>query len=574
MRKLGMPAYLAINLDPYLGVIDIAPFDWDGSSLHTLYVRYYSYSVPIQIVLPFEPRGRFLFIWVISTQKFELYTMKKVKIMPRKATATVPTVEKTPEKTPVPKHVGKGKGEKAAKAPKAAKAIVKPSSVVQDIDTILDQTYDRKFTPMPWSGIIENVCPEYSGIVKLAQQEQENAKDGDILIPRTVQIVPTAPFLLAWMRANGLNRARKATHVQSLATRFRSDFDPSCTHFVLTTEQAVANGGHSGPAIALAFFVADGRFDNSMEDPYSGKGYALESLIGSEDFEWILSPDVEQGYIDSMGDRFRLTLVLNAPHSAVLKMDDIRLSAFDSDFIEMLPCLVRTCEDWQIKSAQLAQFGNGLYKRTQEPTESTIDGKKITKYGTLSKGGRLNAYEAPTRVVTFLPRIQESLVLLRSYDLSNQKDITFFNGLSESLGLKDVIVAMAVSSEIGRKNIALGLCTQTEFGAELCRKLTKPANAVGWSKPNSDWIVTALVTYGMNPHVSAANIPDDAWHQPKYRAAGWDIGQSNSDDESRQSVIEYVAGKIAGLTGNDDIVTSTERKARRKREAAVRAAKK
>jgi len=295
-----------------------------------------------------------------------------------------------------------------------------------------------------------------------------------------------------------------------------------------------------------------------------------ELFVGvSSDFEWIDGPEAEANALANLGDNLRCTLVLNAPASAVLKMDDVRLEASDENYLEMIPSICRMIEDYNVSAKLLAQVSNGLWKRTSYPTDvvdPNNDKKTVKKYGTVSIGGRLNKEESPVRVITFGPMILAGLIDLRE---ACGDSITFYNGLATpTLTLKDVLVAMALLDDSQRKRLAEALGKHSTFAENLSKKLTKPAQSQGWRKPSADWIITCLVKYGMSGTAALpTTLLDGSWHDPKFRASNWDIGGVDDNDETREEVFLRSAKIIANIVGNVDLITSSNKKAEREARA-------
>lgn len=484
-----------------------------------------------------------------------------------KSVATAPPAPKT---APVVEQVTPTAKKDIPTAP--AKVVKLPASKPLTRKELLKLIYAREFTPLNFDEIKRVVAPGYEALFQKARAQQSNPDASPIVI----QVLADYAFLIAYMRSNGANRSRKWNHVERLALEaFRgigpdgkpngAGFDPSCTHFVVTRNGAVANGGHSAPAMILAFY----HVEDIHQDMFSGVSTGFE-WIGKDDTSWL-------------PDKLLVTLVLNAPPESVLKMDDVRLKASGSDYIEMLPCLQKFIEDYAVSSKELDTWCAGMHKRTEDPIDikDPKTGKQRRKFGSVAVGGRLNATESPVRVISFAPMIIESLRILRSH--GGNKDIRFHNGLNPNagngLGLKDVLVAMAVlANNDQRERLAKAICKQSTIGEALATRLTRPVKSSGWSKPNADWIISFLVAVGLGKRVNPiADMPDsftdDKSQDETYRAASWDRGSTDESGQLRQTVYTDVGNEVAKMIGDPDLVKSIALKETRRTGAAKKAAK-
>lgn len=567
---------LAIAKDNSLLLFDLPPHHmpqrYKGRKSRPYRIPYYGKALLVVAVSRDEymkTQFPLTMLWSTSDQAFHQLApnkgqTRKVLTMPRKATSAVATATKSASKA----DKAKASVAKAIKEEKAPPAPVHlPETHVPTQEEILGMVYERKFEPIGWD-VIESACdPLYLPILKDAKKTGREA---------TIMVRPTVEFLRAYIKANGLNRPRKPSHCLYLAEHMRGNSDTklgysaSCTHFVLTVDRAVANGGHSSFAILATFYDArpeTGNWDGVLQ---TKDGKDLLPWDFMPNFSWIEgddAQDVQEQYIAlaEQNGGFRVTLVLNAPRESVLKMDDIRLQASDEDYIEMLPQLVKVIEDYALPADQLKQYARGLYLRTAEPIQD--EKTNAWKFGTLAKGGRLAANEAPIRAITFLPMIVEALNELRSY-AKDKKHVKFNSALSGVLSLKDAVIAMAVLSPTARKRLAKEICRSVPedgpdtFSTLLGDRLTPPANKkAAWSKPNADFIVQSLVSYGLFGKHELPTETDSPWHEPKNRADGWDKGQPNDDDVSRGEVIAKVGKEVAKLTGNADLIEAINRKA-------------
>jgi len=458
----------------------------------------------------------------------------------------------------------------AKKEPPKPVILKMPASKPLTRKELLKLIYAREFTPLSFDAIKRVVAPGYEALFQKARSQQSNPDAPPVVI----QVIADYEFLIAYMKSNGANRSRKWNHVERLAGEaFRgldtegkpngAGYDPSCTHFVVTRNGAVANGGHSAPAMVLAFFP----IKDEHKEMFAGVSTNFEINYG------FVVEDVSAHWTPSQ--QLLVTLVLNAPPESVLKMDDVRLKASGSDYIEMLPCLQKFIEDYSVSSQELDTWTAGLHKRTEDPIdiEDKVTGKQRRKFGSVAVGGRLNATEAPVRVISFAPMIIESLRILRSH--GQGRNISFSNALNphkgDGLGVKDMIVAMSVlANNTQRERLAKAICKPSTFGEALGVRLTKPARnqSTGYSKPNADWIISILVAYGIGKQVTPDTFTDDKYQIEDYRATSWDRGSTDESGQLRQSVYEEVGKEVAKMIGDPDLIKSITLKETRRKKAA------
>lgn len=362
-------------------------------------------------------------------------------------------------------------------------------------------------------------------------------------------------FLQLWIEANGLNRSPRWNHCEGLAAAFRSGFDTSCSHFVLCSDGYVGNGGHSGKAYALANFSKSFWGENSPHRIWDGESSQWVPAEPPVSKSWQFVPE----YIQDRDEYAQLAI--NAPITARLKMDDLRIGADYGDYIEMCDATASWLDSQNsIDTKTVAQSCLQWYNRTSQGKDG---------FGTIGKGGRQNRGDAPAWMLTIVPMLEDSLALLAD----ETGAIRLHNGLASSLALKDLLTAMIVSPQIGRERIAKSVTRETVFGAALCDKLTKPVGKAGkaWAKPKPDWIVTILVQHGRN---GKQELGDGDYQLATGRASGFD---SHKDDtmqdgaENREQVIQECAKSLAGQSvGGEQAAKATERKAKRVASAKTR----
>jgi len=440
-------------------------------------------------------------------------------------------------------------------------------------------------------------------------------------------------MLRSWLAANGANRNRKDSHYLLLALLFRSDYDSSCTHWVLTKAGKVANGGHSGMGAALAFFPEDihyGIYGRPYIDPttkaevkadspegierlqtveedgeeldYSLGGYYYEKdgLVYETVLPTMLPPttdkdgkpvdrrvgeyDKETGFVlgsdddkyrAKYGDLLQVTMVINAPETATLKMDDVRLEADYADFLQMIGSIKQWISESGLTHADVGQIAKGWYLRTECKPETA---SAPAVYGYMSKGGRPNKPDVMFWFLTMVPHLADSLNLLR--DANDTIIPKFCNDLTGKgqLSLKDLLVAMMVSEPAGRKRLAKMVTTTNDkgFGKLLSNELARRYATVGLNKPNADQMISMLVAYGMGVKdpidavlvkgygTDAKDKPIQHWQIEANRAHGWDRGHANYADsdspESRSEVMKEMAEICTALLNDDTIAASNARK--------------
>jgi hypothetical protein len=364
-------------------------------------------------------------------------------------------------------------------------------------------------------------------------------------------------FIANWVKANGKNRTPVESHYSHLASEFRSEWVPSASHWVLTTESLVANGGHSGRGVALAFFPPSVEFgcvgtvlelNDLPVDPESDQGQLhLDDVSGryfigekpkldvSEEsvkvvFESqpLANPDFQRVGCDfdankgntpypcvdeegTFGVRWDIPndytppeslvirLTLNAPPKACLKMDDKRLQASMMDFLEMVPSIKEFLKSIHPTAKKvLPETLLNLYKRLDHTSEG---------FGILAKGGRPNKADVQFWFLAFWPLIADCLkVLTRNgerKELASPPFLTVQDPKQQKGGIKlyHILVAMAVSTPEGRKRIA-EVSGETDKNKWTKEQLAWRDNVIatsGSAQPaNADQIVESLVLYGMS----------------------------------------------------------------------------
>lgn len=515
---------------------------------------------------------------------------------------------------------------------------------------ILEYADTREFVPLDFD-TVRAVCKTEHDLAKL-EDGLKSGRKTTIELDLGKDDEKTIAFLRSWLAANGQNRTPKSVHFGRLAVAFRKDdsdpedvsYDSSCTHFVVMKNRQVGNGGHSGRAFCIAFYpesifygldgspvldkdgntidanseVAEtylGTNEEGEDMSFGGYYYERDGIVYAskvppvpEDFERVGEYEVDEkskvarfvvgsdnpSYREAIDD-LTVNFVFNAPNSAVLKMDDIRLSADYADFLEMVgPIRSYLSQEMppELSPAAIGQIARGWYLRTNGKRQQ---GKPET-FGTLSKGGNLNKADVQWWFLTFAPMLIDSIELLKD---ANGKLRSFpawsvrtDDGRTRKLSVKDALVAMMVSDQKGRERIAKALLVKPTAEGDLPKATPEgvvkmidyicPASS-RVKTPNADEIVSCLVLYGLgkNDPVDVIkqehflpSIDDEeqvacqVWHLPEYRAEGWD--RNNPDDladgeEKRKEVFAAMSEAIASILGSTEVSDSAKRKNRKPR---------
>lgn len=502
----------------------------------------------------------------------------------------------------------------------------------------------REFKPLDLQLIADACQDRYRDLVMAAIESGE----------QTVAIVDLATpagykFLQNWIKANGVNRTRKTAHVQRLALGFQTNYDSSCTHYVLSSNGMVANAGHSGSAYALAFYpetifyglkgepvtvkvegekeyiditteaadeyldsgeTEDGEeYDNSLggyyyagphpEDPDTQVVYETSLPSIPEGLERVGEYDAETDkYIPGTDnpearEGKTATLFFNAPNDACLKMDDVRLEADYQDFLEMIGpyrAFIAEVLDGKLSLSEIASVLKQWYLRTLCKV-----GETGTKYGTLSKGGRLNKAEIQAWFLTALPMLLDSVAQLLVTDADGKTTVSIMPQWQKPQGkwkggisLQNALTAMMVSDENGRAKIAKLLKKGDKLNnSEQAMKARIIVEATpGAASANADAVVTMLVLHGKGKKDPAKLVFTDKywpqgvdktdentvnpWADESTRADGWDKMAPDVLDDGEECLDEITAASAewaAEILGDNSMLESVQRKADTKRRA-------
>ncbi len=436
-----------------------------------------------------------------------------------------------------------------------------------------NQENEKEVTPVDFDELRDAIEEEYQHIydAQIAAVREffdldiEEQTDNNAPNPCVVSARITAEFLNGWILANGKNRESKAEHCLKLACQFEdvenNGFDSSCTHFVLTREGLVGNGGHSGKALALTFFAPE------ELDPDAWK------MVPAKTTEEANTLETAQSWRDYYGDRLKVNLVIGAPPSAVLKMDDLRLEADDADYIQLIPYLNCLARLYAVSLGELAQWSRGCALRYRGAINTKKGDEEYTTYGNLAKSGRQNASVAPVRVLTFGMGCIENLLLLRKANgvlegISKAIVAPAWSEGSSKLPLKDILVAMFGMTDDQKKRVISGLCEAGgEMALYLSATMTKPKIAsAGWRMPPADWIVQSVINYGMGMEAKEAfdrsangGTADGSWHRYECRLDGWDRGEKNEHGKTRSQMMIANSKVIAETLNNDAICIAVKR---------------
>jgi len=126
-------------------------------------------------------------------------------------------------------------------------------------DALFSTGDDREFFPLDYSLIRPIVKDKYLAIFDDAVETGEPAMveidlNKGYNEDQPITENPGFQFAHGWLKANGKNRTPKPNHYGMLATAFQAKFVPDATHWVIDSNGMVANAGHSGHGVALAFY--------------------------------------------------------------------------------------------------------------------------------------------------------------------------------------------------------------------------------------------------------------------------------------------------------------------------------
>lgn len=535
-------------------------------------VSYYGKAIELLIFRPSELIPQF-YTLLYRQGKFSNYiapltSTKENQIMPStKTTKTKTTVQVADEI-------------KAAAMKKAETAVAKGENVkkkifetkVYSIKELMALESNKKVIPIKFDDLRECILEEYldtyDRVVGEIDAYNEDPSDENRPIPAIVEAGVTGNFLSMWIKANGKNRESKPEHVLKLKDQFQDQenhgFDSSCTHFVLTREGLVGNGGHSGKALALAFFPSE------EIDPDAWAQVPQDSLQESQTVESSLT------WKEAYGDRLKVQLSIGADPSAVLKMDDLRLEASDVDYIQLIDWLSQLARLYKIKLSDLSTWSRACALRYRGPTVTTKtegtgdDAKKVDyiTYGYLSKSGRANPAIAPVRVLTFGMDCIENLLLIRKANGKPEgTDATIVApqwpaNAASKIPYKDILVAMFGMDDTQKQRLVDGIFGATgELAPHFGALYVKPVKeSYGWSAPKADRAVQICINYAMGMSAKDACLTaDGSWHRPECRLPGWDRGEANAAGKTRQSVMIANAKIIAKHIDDESIVHVVER---------------
>ena len=523
----------------------------------------------------------------------------------------------------------------ATKAPETVSGKQKYSLTVDSREALRNFIFEaednREFHPLDYDTIRPIVKDEYLDIFDSAVAnghkcsiEIDLNKGYDIDQP--IEENAGFKFVRGWLRANGKNRTPKDNHYGTLAAGFRTEFASDATHWVIDANGMVANGGHSGHGVALAFFppsveygvygsrvLEDSKVENSFvtADSEFGKelfaewstefpnyvytdseGYVCESSViawknHNDGQERVGQYDENGSYIahsDTPEVRTKqdLTIVLriNADPTACLKMDDVRLEASFDDYLEMVAPIraFLTTLPKEVKEIAGTLF-RGYYLRVNHAGES---------FGSLGKGGRLTKNEVQQWFLAGAPMLLDSIELLKNALNTGIKQFPHFKPIKGGKGqvsLANALVAMMVSSPTGRERIAKVLTEQysrlsdaPQYFQKLVEYIVKQPGDSS-SAPNADSIVQCLVFLGegktdpvaemLKQYPTTTNSKSEMqyaspWQVELNRAMGWDRCNTDIVEEDFTDVCIDAAKRIATILGNEGDVKNAKMKATRK----------
>jgi hypothetical protein len=426
-------------------------------------------------------------------------------------------------------------------------------------------------------------------------------------------------FIHGWLKANGKNRSPKATHYGYLAEAFRKEFSPDATHWVLDANGMVRNGGHSGHAVALAFYPPTIEYgiggkpeevdadesddkttipvDSELADQYLGENswggfyYEHNGLVyQSRALEWKNSELARVGDFDEDGNyvlgtdspevrtkqNLRITLRINADPTSCLKMDDVRLEASFDDYLEMVAPIRAHLSKLPPKVSEMAgQIFRNYYLRVNHKSET---------YGFLGKGGRLTKSDVQQWYIAGIPQLLDCVELLKN-DVGALKEFPHFTAQGKTqkgkVSLMHALVAMMVSDANGRKKIAKTLTEQyakfsdaPESFRKMANHVVRPSTATG--SASADEIVQMLVFLGQGKPDPYAALTDTykvgendvpSWQVGANRVNGWDKSNDDVLDDATESFTKVcidAATHIAKILGDEGGLKNAKMKATRK----------
>lgn len=499
-------------------------------------------------------------------------------------------------------------------------------------DMIFESEDTREFHPLDYAVIRPLVKDEYLDIFDSAVESGQKCsieidlnKGYDAKQP--IESNPGFQFIRGWLRANGKNRTPKDGHYGSLASGFRSEFASDATHWVIDSNGMVANGGHSGHGVALAFYPpsveygvygarvledskdetsfvkADSEYGKSLLEEWQAdfpgymfidsEGYVCESSVlawkNHDESELRVGEYDEDGNYIAHSDTpnvrtkqdLSIVLRINANPSSCLKMDDVRLEASFDDYLEMVAPIRAFMRTLPKKVKEIAgTLFRGYYLRVNHSKES---------YGHLGKGGRLTKNEVQQWFVAGAPMLLDSIELLKNSLGTDLKQFPHFlpiKGGKGQVSLANALIAMMVSSPTGRERIAKVLTEQYSklsdapnyFQKLVDYIIKKPGDSS--TAPSADQIVQCLVFLGEGKTDPVAEMQKQypttenakgemqyasPWQVELNRVLGWD--RTNLDHpvaEQFTDVCISAATRIAEILGNEGDVKNAKMKATRK----------
>ena len=432
------------------------------------------------------------------------------------------------------------------------------------------QNQVREYNPMPLDVLTSHIAPEYRAVYETMKKTNDKREaEGLPRIPYAVQIEPSPEYIYYWCDANGLNRHRDWRHALGLGAAIRDDFDPSCTHWCLTSSLAVSNGGHSGPAVALGLMHVLNR-DDSWADVKNAKGevignwgdvltsrdgqtISVKSVFGTDDdpedtvkLSAVMDDETAKSYEDYYRyyGRWRVNVILDAPDDSFLKMEDLRLNMSVLDVISRIPAMADILGEIDLRPNTLMAIIRQAWLRCSP--------SGLNNYGNCSIGGKLPAKTAPARFGLFIDDIQDSLATLKKamggvIKLPETLPEQVRNGLT-----KDIVLTMTLLSDANREKVCKFITSSTNF-AKLTNKLIRPVGASGWTSPKTDWMISAIIS--MSQGASEPPTDDEIKAKPEvYRGDYWDRGLDHPTRGSLNDAYLEVAKQITDAIDDPDLL--------------------
>ena len=377
-------------------------------------------------------------------------------------------------------------------------------------------------------------------------------------------------FLRGWILANGHNRdnnnAPGEHHIAELIAWMRDGFSPESTNFAVSTEGAVTNGGHSGPAILRGFFPQEAFYglrgapymagdvhvkweDAEEEEEYfyfkGTDGLCYMSILPPMPTDTVVVDGVEVAKYPELGefdedDRYipgtdspEIRKYYTCPHTGQKKPQVLRITihvfGVPSALHRENTTLVPTAETYLSMSGNIkthyaenvpkwlkGKMGNLLTMLRKRTMHSS------TGFGTVGRGGRMNGEDAPSWYLAYMPQIMDSIALLSDTQGAQTPRPLFSPAKGDAdnpaykggANILQILVAMAVSDQAGRQRIAewvtsTGDALKKNAGLKKLVDLVRPPKSSTTGSLPTDAIVELLVLIGLGKTDPVAVFEED-----------------------------------------------------------------